>query len=124
MPVRRIVANKTALDALDTTAMTGYLIMRTAPDELMVLPPGEPLVSGDAHAIQIVDTNWFGAWLEEEQMLTFLSQQCEWAPPSDRPAFAQGAVAHVPVKLWFELGKILILTAGPYLADLQERMAH
>jgi hypothetical protein len=42
--------------------------------------------------------------------------------PQKRPAFAQGAVADIPVKLWFEEDRILFLTPGPYAIALENRM--
>ena len=38
------------------------------------------------------------------------------------PAFAQGAVADIPVKLWFEDDEVLIITPAPLAADLAERL--
>ena len=122
MSVTRIVASPAALDALDLQLRLHF---RTAPDEIMLLSEHEDALAIkilDAHKIQINDTNWYGIWLESDAALNFLAQLCEWRLPDARPAFAQGAVANVPVKLWLETDRVLILTAGPFRHDLQERM--
>ncbi|MEZ4726271.1 MAG: hypothetical protein R3E79_03955 [Caldilineaceae bacterium] len=54
--------------------------------------------------------------------MDFLERTCEWEPPHTRPAFAQGMVAGLPVKLWFEPERVLFVIAAPYAADLAERI--
>ena len=38
-------------------------------------------------------------------------------------AFAQGAVAGIATKLWFEAGRVLLIVPAPLIADFEERMA-
>ena len=45
-----------------------------------------------------------------------------WALPTERPAFAQGAVAEIPVKLWFEEASVRFVVPAAYAADLGEQM--
>ena len=56
-----------------------------------------------------------------EEALAFLERACEWALPQQRPAFAQGAVAGVPVKLWLEGDQVLFVVPSPYVHDFEER---
>ena len=42
--------------------------------------------------------------------------------PSARPTLAQGEVAGIPAKLWFETGRTLILTPSPFAAAFQRRL--
>jgi hypothetical protein len=42
--------------------------------------------------------------------------------PTARPAFAQGAVANIPLKLWFEHDRVLFIVQSPFAADFEERM--
>jgi len=44
--------------------------------------------------------------------LDFLERSCEWELPRARPAFAQGMVAGLPLKLWFEPERVLLIAAG------------
>ena len=39
-----------------------------------------------------------------------------------RPAFAQGAVAHVATKLWFEENRVLIVVPSPMAPDFEEHL--
>ncbi|MFZ4629827.1 MAG: hypothetical protein ACOYNR_15990 [Blastocatellia bacterium] len=120
----RIVARPAALDALGTAQ--GCIWMRLAADELLII--GEPLekaervLINDPHAIVLRETGFAGIWQPAEAALAFLACACEWELPKTRPAFAQGMVAGLPVKLWLESDRVLFVTAAPYAADLEERM--
>ncbi|NND04705.1 MAG: hypothetical protein HKN91_18185 [Acidimicrobiia bacterium] len=123
MVVTRIVSTSETIDiahlAQDLTAM------RIAPDELMIL--GDVVEFGDwthdPHAIVFADTGWAGVWLGSEQADEFLLSECEWQLPSERPAFAQGMVSHLAVKLWLEDDRTLILVPSAMSAELEARLA-
>ena len=121
---RRIVARPAALDALGADEQS--IFMRLAADELLII--GEPLekaelvLINDPHAIVLRETGFAGVWQPAEVALEFLACACEWELPKTRPAFAQGMVAGLPVKLWLESDRVLFVTAAPYAADLEERM--
>lgn len=120
-PVTRVVATQSALDA--ATWPDGTLVLRLAPDEALVCLPVDEVAVSDSHAIVVADEGFLGAWVAAEAALAFLEGACAWELPSARPAFAQGAVANVPVKLWFEPDRVLFLVPAPFAADLAERMA-
>jgi len=47
----------------------------------------------------------------------------EWPPPMERPAFAQGAIAGVPAKLYLDsTGAAIVLVLASYLDDLLVRL--
>ncbi len=121
---RRIVARPAALDALGADEQS--IFMRLAADELLII--GEPLekaelvLINDPHAIVLRETGFAGVWQPAGAALEFLACACEWELPKTRPAFAQGMVAGLPVKLWLESDRVLFVTAAPYAADLEERM--
>jgi hypothetical protein len=54
--------------------------------------------------------------------MDFLTRECEWELPRDRPAFAQGAVAGLAMKLWFEHGRVLFVVPAPFAHELEERL--
>ncbi len=116
----RIVATAEALDAaawpVDSRAF------RLAPDELLITARVSADAVADPHAIIERETGFAGAWLPMEDALAFLARACPFELPSERPAFAQGAVADIPVKLWFEEDRVQIVVQRPYAADLEERM--
>lgn len=125
IPATRIVATPAALDAASWPA--GALVLRFAPDEVWVNSAADTAelaaIVPDPHAIVEPDSGFAGAWLPAGALLDFLARAAEWAPPTGRPAFAQGAAAGLPVKVWLEADRALILVPAPYAADLEERMA-
>lgn len=119
MPAIRVVASPTSVDAAVIPA--GAVALRLAPDELLVLGPG-PVSVADEHAIIVADAGWSGAWLDAAAAARFLRHTCDWDLPTPRPAFAQGMVAHLAVKLFFEADRTLILLPSPFAAELAERL--
>lgn len=119
----RIVAQPTALDAADIPQSS--LALRFAADELFVTPPLQDesvILSHDPHAIVISEGGFAGAWLDTETAVNFLQKNCTWELPNGRPAFAQGAVAGIPTKLWLEDDQVLFIVPAPYAHDFAERM--
>lgn len=119
----RLVASPAALEALTWPAEA--LVLRFAPDELLIVPPLEAateLLALDPHAIVVAEAGYAGLWLPAAEALAFLERKCEWAIPRARPAFAQGAVAGIPTKLWLGSERVLFLIPAPYVADFEERL--
>jgi len=123
IPATRVVAKAAALDSLEAGES---LVLRFAPDEAWISPPltdVSKLEAGDPHGIIIADSGYSGVWLAADEALSFLERNCEWDIPAKRPAFAQGAVAGVPAKLWLESERVLFLVPTPYATDFEERMS-
>jgi hypothetical protein len=126
IPAIRIVAAPAALDAL--VLPDASLGLRVAADELLVIQsdltqPGPVRGISDPHAIVEPEGGFAGAWWPAEDAHALLTRACEWGPPAARPAFAQGAIAEVPAKLWLEERRALILVPAPLQADFEERIA-
>ncbi|MEM7343997.1 MAG: hypothetical protein AAF485_07125 [Chloroflexota bacterium] len=119
--ITRIVALSTALDTVQWP--DGCLVFRVAPDEAWVTPPAPDLTIDDPHAIIISDASNMSCWIAMDEALEFLEHSCEWELPLARPALAQGAVAGIPTKLWFEEDYVLFIVPAPYSADFEERLA-
>lgn len=117
----RIVATADALNSAAWPA--GTLALRFAPDEVLVMPPIATVELNDPHAIVFADGGYAGVWLPAADALDFLERTCEWELPHARPAFAQGAVADIPTKLWLEEERVLFVVPAPYAADFEERLA-
>lgn len=117
----RLVASPAALDRIELPS--GALALRIAPDELLVTPVLSLDDLDDAHTIAERETGFAGAWVEIQEAMRFLEGACPWVLPTERPAFAQGAVADIPVKLLLEEERVLFVVPAPYVADLEERMA-
>lgn len=121
MAVTHIVAAPAALDEASWAADT--LVLRLAADEALILPPVDELSLADPHAIVVPDSGYAGAWVAADEALAFLERTCEWEVPSQRPAFAQGAVAGIATKLWLEAERVLFLVPAPFVNDFAERFA-
>lgn len=116
----RIVATPAALDALEP--MPGTLLLRTAPDELLMLPCATPELQ-DEYAIVLEDGSFAGVWLNSAEAAHILERSCEWEVPIERPTFAQGMVAGIPAKLWLESDSVLLICPAAYAAEMEERIA-
>ena len=116
----RVGASAGALDALATRA--GDLVLRIAPDEALVLGGLSPEDVPDPHAIVERETGFSGAWIEPGEAAELLSRTCDWEWPMARPAFAQGAVAGVPVKILFEADRTLLVVQTPWAHELEDRL--
>ncbi len=121
MAATHIVATPAALD--EATWAPETLVLRLAADEALILPPVEEVSLADPHAIVVPDSGYAGAWMAADEALAFLERTCEWEVPSQRPAFAQGAVAGIATKLWLETERVLFLVPAPFVNDFAERSA-
>jgi len=133
----RVVATVAAIEAARWP--TGAIALRVAPDEVLVVSsdaahhtePADPSLvrsvvslveEADPHAIVEGDSGWRGAWVGSDQALAIVERTCRWEPPRERPAFAQGALADLPVKIWLEQDRVLFIVAAPFAADLEARL--
>jgi hypothetical protein len=113
----RVVAAAAALDAA-TWHGDDVLVLRLAPDEAIGLGAVGVEVD-DEHAIIEEEDGLVAGWFELGQ----LERHLEWHVPETRPAFAQGAVAGVPAKLWIESGeRVLVVTAAAFAHELAGRL--
>ncbi len=116
----RIAATPAALDAVRWP--DGAIVLRVAPDEVVVLADCSAVSIADPHAIVVADTSLFGLWMAANPALAWLARECDWEWPSARPAIGQGAVAGLPITLWFERDRVLFVVPGPFAADFEERL--
>ncbi len=120
----RIASTAAAIDGIDAAAFpAGALVLRLAADEVFVTAAVSTDVVNDPHAIVEPDGGFVGAWVNAPEALAILARHCEWEQPQQRPAFAQGAVAGLAVKLWFEADRVLFVVSAPYAADLELLLA-
>jgi hypothetical protein len=116
----RVVAAPAALDGAAWPA--GAVVLRIAADEVLALAGVTPERVADPHALVERETGFSGGWLPSDEAAEILSRTCAWEPPGERPACAQGAVAEVPVKLWLEGDRTLVLVQSALAADLEGRL--
>ena len=113
----RIASTPAAIEAAQFPA--GSLMLRFAADEVFVTSAVAANAISDLHAIVEPDASFVGVWLNAAQANDLLAHHCEWELPQHRPAFAQGAVAGLAMKLWFEAERVLLLVPAPYETDLE-----
>lgn len=116
----RIAATPAALDAAQWPS--DAIVLRTSPDEAIVLADIAASLIADLHAIVEPETALCGVWIPTDAALALLERECDWELPTHRPAFAQGAVAGLPLKLWFECDRVLFVASAPFATDFAERL--
>ncbi len=115
----RIVSTEAALAAAEWPP--AVIVLPAAPDEVIVIG-GEAPALDDPYAIVEIDRGWRGAWVDAPVALEYLATAAEWPLPSHRPAYAQGMVAHLPVKLWFESERVLFVVSHTVAAEMEDRL--
>ena len=117
----RIVASPSSVD--QAVFPKRALVFRFAPDDVFVTAKVDAKTISDLHAIVVSEQSFSGVWLSKNQADEFLQASCEWELPTVRPAFAQGMVAGLAVKLYFEERRVLLMVAAPFAQTLAERLA-
>lgn len=122
----RIVATPDALEGAHWP--TDAIVLRFAADEIYLTAPlsaadQTAILAQDAHALIINEGAFSAVWIDEARSLALLERFCEWEIPADRPAFAQGAVAGIPTKLWLTQGRFLWIVQSPYVEEMEDRLA-
>ena len=116
----RVVTSAEALDSAPGT--DGVVVLRFAPDDVMILGATTTDVSGE-HAIVADEAGFVGCWLTAQELTDHVLPHVDWSLPDERPVLAQGLVAGVPAKLWLTTDRSLLLCAAPYAHELSERLA-
>ena len=115
----RIVAVPRALDEVECP--DGGHLVRLAPDDLLVIPPLERVDVADPHAMVEPETGFSAAWFDRSE-LARLQAVSTWEFPRRRPAFAQGHLAGIPVKMLFDGGGVRVLVPTVLAHHLEERL--
>ena len=116
----RVVASPAAIDGGRWRGDRAVLL-RLAPDEMLVLDPDGVRVFEDG-AIYEPEMGFVGTWLDADSLEQVL-ERVEWPVPVARPALAQGKIAGVPAKLWLDAdGRALLLTHAAYAFDLTRNL--
>jgi hypothetical protein len=115
----RVVASPAALDAARWPAEAR--VLRTAPDEALITARVDADAVPDPHAIVVRETGFAGRWLDRDTAAALMERGGRFELPWERPAFAQGALAEIPVKLWLEAERVLLVVPAALAAELVER---
>jgi hypothetical protein len=76
----------------------------------------------DPHAIVERDNGWAGTWLTSADFYHQVAPFIEWSIPIKRPTLAQGRVAGVPAKIWFEADLVLVACRATQAHELNDRL--
>lgn len=119
----RVVARSGALD--DMPPLPGKHVLRIAPDEALITTSSMLEVAEALGTIDVIierESGFAAAWMDPDDVAHILERTCSWEPPTERPALAQGAVAEIPVKLYFAEESVLFLVPACLAAELEERL--
>lgn len=107
-------------EALDAAQWPDGILMRTAPDEVLLIDGTAPQLT-DPHAIIEVDAGWMGSWLSSSESDALFRRTASWVLPTERPAFAQGMASHLPVKIWLEADRALWVVPRSLAREFEHR---
>jgi hypothetical protein len=114
----RIVATP---DALDHAFYEGdVVVVQIARDEVFAIGAVTADVP-DEYAIIERETAFVGWGLSAQEFERFVSRHVEWPLPSARPALAQGLAAGLPVKLWFDHDRVLLIVSSGLAHEAADR---
>lgn len=117
----RIVAIPAVLDVVPWP--DAVPVLRVAPDEVLAVGTIGPGLISDPHAIVAAETGLFGVWMERAETRRRLAMYATWQWSGAPKSVAQGAVAGLPVKVWFEVNRALWIVPEPFAADFEERLS-
>lgn len=115
----RVVSTPAALDA--ARWRPHGIVIRMAADEAFAIGSVDVELA-DRFAIVEVESAFVGWWLSLDQFAERIEHRLEWVLPTARPALAQGLVAGVPVKLWLEHDRVLVIASSGLAHEVAERL--
>jgi hypothetical protein len=114
----RIVATP---EALEHAYYEGdVVVLRIAHDEALVIGAVAAEVPDD-HAIVERETAFVGWGLSFVEFDRLIARHIEWQLPGGRPALAQGLAAGLPVKLWFDHDRVLLIVSSGFAHEAATR---
>jgi hypothetical protein len=114
----RVVATP---DALDHAWFEGdVVVIRIAHDEVFAIGAVAAEITDD-HAIVERETAFVGWSLNTDEFARLVARHVEWTLPTQRPALGQGLAAGLPVKLWFEHDRVLLIVSRGFAHEAAER---
>ena len=120
---QRIVADSTSLDGLHPPV--GGVALRLASDEVLLIIDDQSFnwSVADPDAIVVDESGLSGVLLDRGGFEHAIAPHIDWAIPTAHPALAQGLVAGVPCKLWFdEDDDVLVLCSTSHVHELEARL--
>jgi len=116
---RRVVAVPTAIDI--AIWPPDAIVLRLAPDEVLVIGEGG-LSINDRHAIIEEDSSLAALELSSSQARDLIARLCDWEWSTSGKPLSQGLMAAIPVKVWSEPDRVLVIVATSYIHEVEERL--
>ena len=113
----RVVAEARTIE--DGSWPAGSLVLRIAPDEVLMIGDGEPRVI-DPHAIVVPDSGWTMFRMATPNAAVVMEQCATWPLPAE--GFAQGMVAGIAAKAWVGRVEVQFLVPGVFADDFEQRL--
>jgi hypothetical protein len=125
-PGMRVVASAEAIDRAvwhdEGPEEFEPLVVRLAPDDAFAIGATGVEVD-DPNAIVEREVGFVALMFPADEFVDVVVPRLEWPVPIERPAFAQGAIAGVPAKLYLDTtGAAIVLVLASYLDDLLARL--
>lgn len=116
---RRVVASAEALDRVSWPDRA--LVLRVAPDEVILIGPGD-LVLDDPHALIEPDDGVAGVWISAVLAEDWVARAGGFELAETRPTLVQGRVAALPVRIWLERERALVMVPTAFAHELEARL--
>jgi len=109
-------------DALDHAFYEGdVVVLRIASDEVLAIGAVHAELT-DPHAIVEPESTFIGWDLTLQEFEQVVARHVEWPLPTARPALAQGLIAGIPLKLWFEHDRVLLISSNGLVHEVVDRL--
>lgn len=119
LPGLRVVASPLSLDtaAWPREAM----VLRLASDEVLILGTTDVTVE-DPSALVEAEDGFCGMEMTRDRLENWMARQAEWEMPTGRAFQAQGMAAGLPVKVWVDGARALLVTRASLSDELEARL--
>jgi hypothetical protein len=98
------------------------LVLRLAPDDALAVGATGVDID-DEHAIIEREVGFLALMFPADEFADRVVPHLEWPAPLERPAFAQGAIAGVPSKLYIDTtGAAIVFVMASFVDDLRSRL--
>ena len=109
-------------DALDHAFYEGdVVVLRIASDEALAIGAVHAELT-DPYAIVEPESTFVGWDLTPQEFEHVVARHVEWPLPTERPALAQGLVAGMPLKLWFDHDRVLLISSNGLVHEVIDRL--
>ena len=119
----RIVARPAALDSARYEAIDHddpVVVLRIASDDVFAINAASVTVD-DHYAIIETESAFTGTWMTYAQFDATVRHHIEWQLPAQRPALAQGLAATLPIKLYLDVDRVMVIVSRGLVHEAQER---